>query len=81
VKKEVVEKLSLDPNAVELSMGMSGDFEKAVYYICLVVVSVHVCVCCDDGRVISNPTASQIEMGSNNVRVGSSIFGAREYHK
>ena len=39
----------LDPNRVELSMGMSGDFEAA------------------------------IEMGSDNVRVGSSIFGAREY--
>ena len=34
---------------VELSMGMSGDFEKA------------------------------IQMGSTNVRVGSTIFGAREY--
>jgi pyridoxal phosphate enzyme (YggS family) len=38
-----------DPTNLELSMGMSGDFEAA------------------------------IEMGSDNVRVGSSIFGAREY--
>ena len=35
----------------ELSMGMSGDFERA------------------------------IEMGSDNVRVGSTIFGARDYSK
>ena len=44
--------VDLDPNSelkLELSMGMSGDFEAA------------------------------IEMGSDNVRVGSSIFGAREY--
>ena len=38
-----------DPTNLELSKGMSGDFEAA------------------------------IEMGSDNVRVGSSIFGAREY--
>jgi pyridoxal phosphate enzyme (YggS family) len=40
---------SLPQGALELSMGMSGDFELA------------------------------IECGSTNVRVGSSIFGAREY--
>ena len=40
---------NMDPSRLELSMGMSGDFEAA------------------------------IEMGSDNVRVGSSIFGAREY--
>ncbi len=39
----------LAPEQVELSMGMSGDFEAA------------------------------IEMGSTNVRVGSTIFGARDY--
>ena len=37
--------------ALELSMGMSGDFENA------------------------------IAMGSTNVRVGSTIFGARDYSK
>jgi uncharacterized pyridoxal phosphate-containing UPF0001 family protein len=43
--------LGLGPpeDALELSMGMSGDFEQAV------------------------------EMGSTNVRVGSTIFGARDY--
>ena len=41
--------LGLPAGSLELSMGMSGDFEQA------------------------------IEMGSDNVRVGSTIFGAREY--
>jgi len=50
-RKEVCEKLGLSENDVELSMGMSHDFEKAV------------------------------EMGSTNVRVGSSIFGTRDYTK
>jgi len=49
-KKEVCEKLGLNPNNFQVSMGMSSDYEKA------------------------------IEMGSTNVRVGSLIFGAREYH-
>lgn len=43
--------LGLEPSSLELSMGMSGDFEQAV------------------------------EMGSTNVRVGSTIFGARDYSK
>ncbi|PSC69017.1 proline synthase co-transcribed bacterial-like protein -like [Micractinium conductrix] len=45
----VCEALGLKEEDVELSMGMSGDFESAV------------------------------EMGSTNVRVGSTIFGARSY--
>ncbi|GAB1603656.1 pyridoxal phosphate homeostasis protein-like [Argonauta hians] len=48
-KSEICELLSLPPDDVELSMGMSNDFEHA------------------------------IECGSSNVRVGSLIFGAREY--
>jgi hypothetical protein len=43
---QVCAALGLQRDAVELSMGMSGDFEAA------------------------------IEMGSTNVRVGSTIFGA-----
>jgi len=43
--------LGVDPADLELSMGMSGDYEQA------------------------------IAMGSTNVRVGSTIFGAREYPK
>lgn len=41
--------LGIEPQALELSMGMSGDFEEA------------------------------IRRGSTNVRVGSTIFGARNY--
>ncbi|KAG8227875.1 hypothetical protein J437_LFUL007185 [Ladona fulva] len=47
-REEVCKSLNMDPSQVELSMGMSNDFEHAV------------------------------EMGSSNVRVGSSIFGARQ---
>lgn len=47
----VAEALGLEAESLELSMGMSGDFEQA------------------------------IEMGSTNVRVGSTIFGVREYAK
>lgn len=45
----VADALSLDPCDIELSMGMSGDFETA------------------------------IAKGSTNVRVGSTIFGQRDY--
>jgi uncharacterized pyridoxal phosphate-containing UPF0001 family protein len=48
-RAEVCSALGLPEEEVELSMGMSGDFEQA------------------------------IEMGSTNVRVGSTIFGARQY--
>jgi uncharacterized pyridoxal phosphate-containing UPF0001 family protein len=46
---EVASALNIDPNAMALSMGMSGDFEEAV------------------------------ERGATTVRVGSTIFGARDY--
>lgn len=49
VRQKVAEALKVDPDSLELSMGMSGDFEQA------------------------------IEMGSTNIRVGSTIFGARDY--
>lgn len=47
----ISEKLSIDKNSLELSMGMSADYEKA------------------------------IEFGSTNIRVGSLIFGQRNYAK
>eukprot|EP00270_Netrium_digitus_P005169 TRINITY_DN1672_c0_g2_i1.p1 TRINITY_DN1672_c0_g2~~TRINITY_DN1672_c0_g2_i1.p1 ORF type:complete len:233 (+),score=71.64 TRINITY_DN1672_c0_g2_i1:221-919(+) len=50
-REDVCKSLGLNRDEVELSMGMSGDFEQA------------------------------IEMGSTNIRVGSTIFGAREYKK
>jgi PLP dependent protein len=46
---DVAAALGVEAQGLELSMGMSGDFEQAV------------------------------EMGSTNVRVGSTIFGARDY--
>ena len=48
-RDELCAALQLPKGSLELSMGMSGDFEQA------------------------------IQMGSGNVRVGSTIFGAREY--
>uniref|UniRef100_A0A8C8A7Y4 Pyridoxal phosphate homeostasis protein n=1 Tax=Otus sunia TaxID=257818 RepID=A0A8C8A7Y4_9STRI len=49
LRQEVCEKLSLPVEKVELSMGMSTDFQHA------------------------------IEVGSTNVRIGSTIFGERDY--
>uniref|UniRef100_A0A5F8GBG3 Pyridoxal phosphate homeostasis protein n=1 Tax=Monodelphis domestica TaxID=13616 RepID=A0A5F8GBG3_MONDO len=51
LRKELCEKLGLPIDQVELSMGMSMDFQHA------------------------------IEMGSTNVRIGSTIFGERDYSK
>jgi PLP dependent protein len=50
-RAKVAEALSIPEESMELSMGMSGDFEQAV------------------------------QMGSSNIRVGSTIFGARDYSK
>ncbi|NXX29651.1 PLPHP protein, partial [Nicator chloris] len=49
LRQEVCEKLNLPVDKVELSMGMSTDFQHA------------------------------IEVGSTNVRIGSTIFGERDY--
>lgn len=49
VRSKVAKQLNIEEGTLELSMGMSNDFEQA------------------------------IEMGSTNVRVGSTIFGARNY--
>ena len=48
-RQEVAKKLNINETTLELSMGMSGDYEQA------------------------------IEQGATNVRVGSTIFGARDY--
>ena len=48
-REAVAADLGVPSSSLELSMGMSGDFEAA------------------------------IEQGSDSVRVGSSIFGARDY--
>ena len=49
VFREVAQMLDIDILSLELSMGMSNDFEEAV------------------------------RMGSTNIRIGSTIFGEREY--
>ncbi|ERE89619.1 pyridoxal phosphate homeostasis protein [Cricetulus griseus] len=51
LRQELCEKLNIPVDQVELSMGMSADFQHA------------------------------IEVGSTNVRVGSTIFGERDYSK
>lgn len=51
LRQELCEKLGLPVEQVELSMGMSVDFQHA------------------------------IEVGSTNIRVGSTIFGERDYSK
>merc|ERR1719438_449606 len=48
-RKKIAQEFELKEREIELSMGMSNDFEEA------------------------------IRMGSTNIRVGSSIFGARNY--
>mmetsp|Transcript_25227 Transcript_25227/g.42268 ORF Transcript_25227/g.42268 Transcript_25227/m.42268 type:complete len:245 (-) Transcript_25227:163-897(-) len=48
-RAKVAAELGIEEASLELSMGMSGDFESA------------------------------IDMGSTNIRVGSTIFGARDY--
>lgn len=50
-RAKVAAAIGVEEDTLELSMGMSGDFENA------------------------------IEMGSTNIRVGSTIFGARDYSK
>jgi pyridoxal phosphate enzyme (YggS family) len=50
-RKEVADALSVDVETLELSMGMSGDYQEA------------------------------IKRGATSVRVGSTIFGARDYSK
>lgn len=49
LKQHICEKLNLDPETLEVSMGMSNDYEVA------------------------------ISQGATIVRVGSTIFGARNY--
>ena len=123
-REDVCSKLGLEPSDVELSMGMSQDFEQAVrrsslcIFLCRAAMPcmagtgyssprvpycgmarthlhapvlplmarskeacryVHCCQTCQDSRLCS--IALQIEMGSTNVRVGSTIFGARDYAK
>jgi uncharacterized pyridoxal phosphate-containing UPF0001 family protein len=51
LRTDLCDKLKLNVDNVELSMGMTSDFELAIEY------------------------------GSTNIRIGSAIFGARQYKK
>ena len=66
-REDVCKALELSVDDVELSMGMSGDFEHAV----------RICYHCSSTNLLS----LQIEVGSTNIRVGTTIFGARNYAK
>ena len=115
-RQEVCEKLKLQPSDIELSMGMSQDYEQAVCCtksqaadcddlqaggVLSAAALLHtnedpwmceqcglsnvVCIDPDDDLGLiwacSAIDCVQIEMGSTNVRVGSTIFGARDYAK
>jgi hypothetical protein len=96
VRAEVCKLLGLLEDDVELSMGMSGDFEQAVrqFHVdincyCLQPTYNMMVLCTrhhfDPLAVSAIQKAaallSQIEMGSTNARVGSTIFGTRNYDK
>lgn len=72
-RTQICEALAIDESDCELSMGMSNDFERAVCRSC----SRCVCECLTAVRCFV--IRAQIELGSTNVRVGSSIFGTRAY--
>lgn len=66
-KNKICDQFQLNKDDFELSMGMSNDFEQAVR----------------EKKRFQNHTSNnffhQILMGSTSVRVGSMIFGARNY--
>ena len=69
-KNKLAQDLGLDSQSIELSMGMSNDFENAVTKIRVVFYKVF-----DYSFFLLK---KQILMGGANVRVGSLIFGSRE---
>lgn len=57
---------------------------KLYHYVELLCVSILIHLHCNTGGIdlwLENLIVLQIEMGSTNVRIGSTIFGAREYPK
>lgn len=83
-KLEVCKALDIPTEQFELSMGMSGDFEQAVCNT--IIQSLETTKSCfshtigrPPGVPLTNVNFMQIEMGSTNVRIGSTIFGPREY--
>uniref|UniRef100_A0A8C0JMQ8 Pyridoxal phosphate homeostasis protein n=1 Tax=Canis lupus dingo TaxID=286419 RepID=A0A8C0JMQ8_CANLU len=92
LREELCKKLSVPPEQVELSMGMSMDFhgfyQKKTFETphhsnrapnssgCQLVG----CIILNSG-LDAFSSSPQIEVGSTNVRVGSTIFGERDYSK
>ena len=74
-RKDIASALSLDEQSLELSMGMSGDYERAVSACCSPMLA----FASGSAQGKLNQPHMQVEMGSTNVRVGSTIFGARDY--
>jgi uncharacterized pyridoxal phosphate-containing UPF0001 family protein len=73
-RTQISNELKLVEATIELSMGMSGDYEAAVRKFAL-----HCSFIFNKKYQIDVFRCSQIREGSNNVRVGSAIFGARKY--
>ncbi len=69
-RESVSEALGLDPSEIRLSMGMSGDFEG---YQCTQAHQI------PRAHSLFPAPAEAITYGSNAIRVGSTIFGARDY--
>ena len=74
LRESLCDELKLDPKSFQLSMGMSGDYEEAVS------CSNCKCLIVDNSGCSFNSmqkSLSQVELGSTNVRIGSTIFGHR----
>jgi len=64
LKASISQSLNIPPEKIELSMGMSGDYQQAV------TILHNAC-----SPIFNN--ALKIRCGSTSVRVGSAIFGSR----
>ena len=70
-KSRIAEEMDIDPKLIELSMGMSNDFEKAVKFSKSRNINFI-------GRIVKIQIHfKKILMGSSSVRIGSLIFGPR----
>lgn len=74
-RERVSQDLGLPLEGIELSMGMSGDFEHAVCACMRAAVVVSMANLCYIFSILL--FGIQIRLGSTNVRVGSTIFGER----
>lgn len=79
-RSEVCKELGIPEEQCDLSMGMSGDFELAVSFVHSTLL-IQVKKIPTSAQISFRSWELQIELGSTNVRIGSTIFGAREYPK